>query len=103
MPLGSSRGGPGGLQEAILELLGAFEGILAALAAKKLQNVPKRCPKSSQNGAILESFWTHFRFKFHSAREYHLRSKISQKMVMRRNDEEVKLITELLKNDDHLE
>jgi len=60
VPLGSFRGGPGDLQEAILELLGAFEGILNALAAKKLQNVPKMTPKGAQKAPKMEPFWSHF-------------------------------------------
>ena len=39
---------PGGLQETILELLGALEGILDALAAKKHSRHPKMTSKSAQ-------------------------------------------------------
>ena len=46
VPLGSSRGGPGGPQEAILELLEAQGSTLDAQATKKHSRHPKMTPKS---------------------------------------------------------
>ena len=47
VPQGSSRGGPGGPQEAILELLEAQGSTLDAQAAKKHSRHPKMTPKSA--------------------------------------------------------